>query len=95
VLPTAIVAASMSPSIGRRQLEERVADLVDILRGAGANLLLHNPARVVTEGTSLLAARNIIVIERGSRFRVRERTVLRYYARSLQHLVAARKPAAH
>jgi glycerol-3-phosphate O-acyltransferase len=95
VLPTAIVAASMSPSIGRRQLEDRVAEAVDTLRGSGANLLLTNPARIVTEGTSLLAARNIIVIERGSRFRVRERTVLRYYARSIQHVVAARKSAAH
>jgi hypothetical protein len=56
---------------------------------------LTNPAHIVTEGTSLLAARNIIVIERGSRFRVRERTVLRYYARSIQHVVAARKSAAH
>ena len=62
----------MSPSIGRRQLEDRVAEAVDTLRGSGANLLLTNPARIVTEGTSLLAARNIIVIERGSRFRVRE-----------------------
>jgi glycerol-3-phosphate O-acyltransferase len=95
VLPTAIVAASMSPSIGRRQLEDRVAAAIDSLREAGANLLLTNPARVVTEGTALLGARNIIVIERGSRFRVRERTVLRYYARSLQHLVGARKSAAH
>jgi glycerol-3-phosphate O-acyltransferase len=95
ILPTAIVAASMSPSIGRRQLEERAADLIGRLREAGGNLLFTNPARVVTEGTSLLAARNIIVIERGSRFRVRERTVLRYYARSIQHLVAGRKSSAH
>jgi glycerol-3-phosphate O-acyltransferase len=95
VLPTAIVAASMSPSIGRRQLEDRAAELIETLRERGANLLLTNPARVVTEGTSLLAARNIIVIERGSRFRVRERTVLRYYARSIQHLVAGRKSSAH
>ena len=95
ILPTAIVAASLSPSIGRRQLEDRAADLIGRLREAGGNLLLTNPARVVTEGTSLLAARNIIVIERGSRFRVRERTVLRYYARSIQHLVAGRKSSAH
>ena len=95
VLPTAIVAASMSPSIGRRQLEDRAAAIVDTLRAAGANLLVTNPARAVTEGTALLAARNIIVIERGSRFRVRERTVLRYYARSIQHLIASRKLAAH
>jgi glycerol-3-phosphate O-acyltransferase len=95
VLPTAIVAASMSPSMNRRQLEERTAMIIDTLREAGANLLVTSPARVVTEGTALLAARNIIVIERGSRFRVRERTVLRYYARSIQHLIESRKSAAH
>ncbi len=95
VLPTAIVAASMSPSIARRQLEDRAAAIIDTLREGGANLLVTNPARVVTEGTALLAARNVIVIERGSRFRVRERTVLRYYARTIQHLIASRKSAAH
>jgi glycerol-3-phosphate O-acyltransferase len=95
VLPTAIVAASMSPSIARRQLEDRAASLLDQLREGGANLLITNPARVVTEGTALLAARNIVVIERGSRFRVRERTLLRYYARSIQHLIASRKSAAN
>jgi glycerol-3-phosphate O-acyltransferase len=95
VLPTAIVAAAMSPSLSRRQLEDRAATVIDVLREAGANLLVTNPARVVTEGTALLAARNVIVIERGSRFRVRERTVLRYYARAIQHLVAARRSAAH
>jgi glycerol-3-phosphate O-acyltransferase len=95
VLPTAIVAASMSPSISRRQLEDRAAALIDTLREAGGNLLVTNPARAVTEGTALLAARNVIVIERGSRFRVRERTVLRYYARSIQHLIVSRRSAAH
>jgi glycerol-3-phosphate O-acyltransferase len=95
VLPTAIVAASMSPSITRRQLEDRAAAVIETLREAGANLLVTNPARAVTEGTALLAARNVIVIERGARFRVRERTVLRYYARTIQHLIASRKSTAH
>jgi hypothetical protein len=34
-----------------------------------------------------LATRNIIVVERG-RYRVRERNVLRYYARSIAHLLS-------
>ena len=34
-----------------------------------------------------LAARNIIHVERGGRFRVRERTVLKYYARTIEHLL--------
>ena len=95
VLPTAIAAAAMRPSITRRQLDDRAAALIDTLRASGANLLVTNPARAVTEGTALLAARNVIVIERGSRFRVRERTVLRYYARTIQHLIAPRKSATH
>ncbi|HSL22833.1 MAG TPA: 1-acyl-sn-glycerol-3-phosphate acyltransferase [Vicinamibacterales bacterium] len=95
VLPTAIVAAAMRPSITRRQLEDRATAIIEALRAGGANLLVTNPARAVTEGTTLLAARNVIVIERGSRFRVRERTVLRYYARTIQHLIASRKSPAH
>jgi hypothetical protein len=85
----------MRPSIGRRQLEDRAAAVIEALRANGANLLVTQPARAVTEGTALLAARNVIVIERGSRFRVRDRTVLRYYARTIQHLIASRKSATH
>lgn len=95
VLPTALVAAAMRPSITRRQLEDRVTALVEALRAEGANLDVTNPARVVSEGTDRLAARHIIVIERGSRFRVRERTVLRYYARTIQHLIGAGRTPAH
>jgi glycerol-3-phosphate O-acyltransferase len=94
VLPTALVAAAMRPSITRRQLEDRVGALIETLRASGANLSTVNPARAASEGTNLLAARGIIVIERGSRFRVRQRTVLRYYARTIQHLVAPRKTSA-
>ncbi len=94
VLPTALVAAAMRPSITRRQLEDRVGALNETLRAAGANLSTVNPARAASEGTNLLAARGIIVIERGSRFRVRQRTVLRYYAKTIQHLVAPRRTSA-
>ncbi len=38
-----------------------------------------------------LADRNIIHLERGGRYRVRERTVLRYYARTIQHLLVPRR----
>jgi hypothetical protein len=40
----------------------------------------------------MLAERNIIHVERGGRYRVRERTVLRYYARTIQHLFAPARP---
>ena len=39
----------------------------------------------------MLADRNIIHVERGGRYRVRERTVLRYYARTIQHLLVPRR----
>ena len=44
-----------------------------------------------------LETRNIVHVERGGRFRVRERTVLRYYARTLDHLLSGsrRSPRMH
>jgi glycerol-3-phosphate O-acyltransferase len=87
VLPTAVVAAAMRPSIGRRELESRADAIVDSLAAAGANLAVGSGRQAVEEGTDPLAGRNIIYVERGGRFRVRERTVLRYYARTLEHLL--------
>ena len=52
-------------------------------------------ARPSSWARRLLADRNIIHFERGGRFRVRERTVLRYYARTIQHLLAPRRAAPH
>jgi len=92
VLPTAIVAAAMRPAITRRDLESRADALIEALRHAGANLAVQNGRDAVEAGGPLLADRNIIVVERGGRYRVRERTVLRYYARTLQHLLAPRRP---
>ena len=92
VLPTAIVAAAMRPSTTRRDLESRADALIDALRHAGANLAVHSGRDAVDAGGPLLADRNIIYVERGGRYRVRERTVLRYYARTLQHLLAPRRP---
>jgi hypothetical protein len=93
VLPTALVAAAMRPSIARRELEGRVGALIETLGAAGANLATSSARQAVEEGTTLLAGRNVIVVERG-RCRVRERSVLRYYARSIQHLLATPRRAA-
>jgi glycerol-3-phosphate O-acyltransferase len=97
VLPTAVVAAAMRPSIARRELIERAGAIVDTLRATGANLGVLSGAQAVDEGAEPLAARNIIHVERGGRFRVRERTVLRYYARTIQHLLngPGRAPRTH
>ncbi|HXW05748.1 MAG TPA: 1-acyl-sn-glycerol-3-phosphate acyltransferase [Vicinamibacterales bacterium] len=97
VVPTALVAAAMRPSITRRELESGVDVLIDLLRAGGANLAVATGRQAVDEAADALAARNIIYVERGGRFRVRERTVLRYYARTLQHLLAGsgRVPRTH
>jgi 1-acyl-sn-glycerol-3-phosphate acyltransferase len=87
VLPTALVAAAMRPSIVRSELEARVDNLLERLREAKANLGVQSAEHAVDAAIDPLVARNIIHVERGGRFRVRERTVLRYYARTLQHLL--------
>ena len=93
VLPTAVVAAAMRPSITRRELEARADGLIETLQAAGANMGVEDGRQAVEEGTAPLESRNIIFVERGGRFRVRERTVLRYYARTLQHLLTGPKRA--
>jgi glycerol-3-phosphate O-acyltransferase len=91
VLPTAIVAAAMRPSTTRREMEVRADALIEALRQENANLAVGNGREAVEAGAPLLADRNIIHLERGGRYRVRERTVLRYYARTIQHLLAPRR----
>jgi hypothetical protein len=93
VLPTAVLAAALKPSITKRELESRADAIIDTARAAGANMGVTSGRQAIEEGAEPLAARNIIHVERGGRFRVRERTVLRYYARTLQHLLTgARRP---
>jgi hypothetical protein len=48
----------------------------------------------VEEAAEPLEARGIIVAERG-RFRVRDRTVLRYYGRMIEHLLASGSGRTH
>ena len=97
VLPTAVVAAAMRPSIERRDLEARCEAIIDTVRALGANMGVRSGREAVDAAAEALEARNIIHVERGGRFRVRERTVLRYYARTLQHLLTGgrRAPRTH
>jgi glycerol-3-phosphate O-acyltransferase len=96
VLPTAVIAASLKPSMTRRELESRANDLIETLQALGANMGVMSGRQAIEEGAEPLVARNIIHVERGGRFRIRERTVLRYYARTLQHLLAGRRtPRTH
>jgi len=97
VLPTSVVAAAMRPSIGRRELEARADGIVETLAAAGANLGVGSGKQAVEEGADRLVGRGVIHVERGGRFRVRERTLLRYYARTLEHLLTGsrRPPRTH
>jgi glycerol-3-phosphate O-acyltransferase len=88
VLPTAIVASAMRPSIARADLASRVDAALDLLKEEGANLLERDAAHVVEDGVSRLERRGVIQAD-GDRLRVRDRNVLRYYARSIQHLLPA------
>jgi hypothetical protein len=95
VLPTAVVAAAMRPHTSGRDLEARADAIIAALAQAGANLAVTSGREAVETGAPMLAARNIIHVERGGRFRVRERTVLRYYARTIQHLLVPRRVRTH
>ena len=84
----------MRPSIARRDLEQRADAILDTLRAAGANLGVTSGAEAIALGLEPLEQRGAIVIERG-RVRVRERNVLRYYARTLDHLLASPSRRTH
>jgi len=86
VLPTSVLAAAMRPSITRRDLEARADGLLDALQAAGANLGVSSGRQALEEAAEPLENRGVIVVERG-RFRVRDRNVLRYYARMIDHLL--------
>jgi glycerol-3-phosphate O-acyltransferase len=86
VLPTAVFAAAMGPSISRHDLESRIDRLIEVLAARRANLGVTSGREAIALAAESLETRGIIVLE-GGRFRVRSRGVLRYYARSLDHLL--------
>ncbi len=92
VLPTAIVAAAMRPSSPPHELKARIAELVDGLRARQANLAETDPQEIMERGVELLVDRDAMAIDNGL-YRVRDRTLLRYYARSIAHLTTPRTPA--
>jgi 1-acyl-sn-glycerol-3-phosphate acyltransferase len=94
VLPTAVVAAAMRPSTTRRELEERTTILIDTLASCGANLSVTSGPQAVDAAIGPLESRGVIVAENG-RLRVRDRNVLRYYARSLDHLLESPSRRTH
>ncbi len=93
VTPTAVVAATMRPGTARRDLEARADDLVARLREGGANLSVDSGRQAVDEGVRALQGRGVLAAE-GDRVRVRNRALLRYYARTIDHLVNPRRGVA-
>ena len=93
VVPTALVAAAMRPSMERAALEDGIDQLIELLRSAGANLDATSGRAAVDAATELLVTRGVLVVE-GSRYRVRQRMVLRYYARTIEHLLIHRGESA-
>lgn len=85
VLPSAIVAAVMRPSLPVATLPDLVAELLETLTAAGANLDLTDPRAIAERGAAILEARDVVVTDRHV-LRVRDRFVLRYYARTIEHL---------
>ncbi len=94
VLPTAVLAAAMRPSITRRELQSRADAIIETLRAAGANLDVTSGEEAVDAALEPLEARGILVTER-NRLRVRDRNVLRYYAHTLDHLLASPSRRTH
>jgi glycerol-3-phosphate O-acyltransferase len=86
VLPTAVFAAAMRPSITKRDLETRIDRLIEELAARRANLGVTSGRQAIEEAAEPLETRGIIVLDHG-RFRVRDRSVLRYYARTIEHLL--------
>jgi len=94
VLPTAVVANAMRPSITRRELEDRADAVIDTLRANRANLGVQSGAEAVDAALEPLETRGILVVDRGL-VRVRDRNVLRFYARGLDHLLASPSHRTH
>jgi glycerol-3-phosphate O-acyltransferase len=94
VLPTALVASVMRPHMPRTELIARLDERIATLAAAGANLAVKTGRQAADEGVTLLAARDVLVEER-SLVRVRDRIVLRYYARTIEHLLGRSRRTTH
>jgi glycerol-3-phosphate O-acyltransferase len=94
VLPTALVAAVTRPQTTRAELVGRVDDLLAVIAAEGGNLGVKTGRQAVEEGVERLSERGVLVEER-HRLRVRDRLVLRYYARTIQHLLHKPRRTTH
>jgi len=86
VLPTALVCSQFRPRMTTTELEVALDDLLPALAARGANLLVTDGRTAAAEGVERLVERDVLARD-GDRLRVRDRITLRYYARSLDHLL--------
>jgi glycerol-3-phosphate O-acyltransferase len=94
VVPTALVASTVRPQMTRHELAGRIDELLGHLRDQHANLAVTSGRQAVEEGVEALIERGILVSDR-QHLRVRDRIVLKYYARTIEHLVPTRRRATH
>lgn len=91
VLPTALVAATVKPMMTRGELASRIDDLIAAMQARHAvNLSVKHGRQAASEGVEALIERGILVGER-QHLRVRDRIALRYYGRTIEHLVGTRR----
>jgi glycerol-3-phosphate O-acyltransferase len=94
VLPTALIGAALVPRSTRADLATRIDQLLMVLAAQGANLGVTSGRQAVADGVDLLIDRGVLVEQR-QRIRVRDRRALRYYARTIQHLLTPPARATH
>jgi glycerol-3-phosphate O-acyltransferase len=94
VLPTALVAAVMRPQTTRSEIVGRIDELLGVLIAEGANLAVRTGQQAADDGIDRLVSRGVVKEDR-HRLRVRDRIVLRYYARTIQHLLEPRRGTTH
>ena len=87
VLPTAIIASVMRPCMERPMLAANADARIRELEARGANLAVMTGPRALEEALEPMVERGILAIDDRGRVRVRNRQVLRYYARTIQHLL--------
>jgi glycerol-3-phosphate O-acyltransferase len=94
VLPTALVASVMRPHMPRTALVAELGNRIAMLAGLGANLDVTDAKQAADEGIAQLVARDVLVEDRHL-VRVRDRIVLRYYARTIAHLLTRSSRTTH
>jgi len=88
VLPTAIIASVMRPNVEREVLSADADARIRALERRGANLAVMTGPRALEEALEPMIERGILALDDRGRVRVRSRHLLRYYARTIQHLIA-------